>query len=92
MEFRAVLEQAVKGKMERAYAMFLWRTASGHVHGHPYTRRLQLRSDNVVEGPDGRLWARPTSSAVEIGTAASAVFMITGKAWPLFDQRRVDQR
>ncbi|MGW7444956.1 hypothetical protein [Kitasatospora sp. NPDC054795] len=84
--------QAVPGKVEQAYAMFLWRTASGHVHGHPYTRFLQLRSDRIVEDPDGRLWARPTANTMEIGTAASAVFMITNKAWALFDQRRVDQR
>ncbi|KJY32865.1 hypothetical protein, partial [Streptomyces sp. NRRL S-495] len=84
--------QAVPGKEEQAYAMFLWRTASGHVHGHPYTRLLQLRSAPIVEDPDGRLWARPTTNAVEIGTAASAVFMITNKAWALYDQRRIDQR
>ena len=83
---------AVPGKLEEGYAMFLWRTASGHVHGHPYTRLLQLRSDHVVEDPDGRLWARSTGSLVELGTAASAVLMITNKAWALFDQRRVDQR
>ncbi len=83
---------AVPGKVEQPYAMFLWRTASGHVHGHPYTRLLQLRSDHVVEDPDGRLWARETGSIMEIGTAASAVFMITAKAWELFDQRRVNRR
>ncbi|MGW4814320.1 hypothetical protein ACWEPB_22105 [Kitasatospora cineracea] len=84
--------QTVPGTMEQAYAMFLWRTASGHVHGHPYTRLLQLRSDHVVEEPDGRLWARHTSNVVEIGTAASAVVLITNKAWAIFDQRRISQR
>ncbi|MFF3257235.1 hypothetical protein ACFYWP_41120 [Actinacidiphila glaucinigra] len=70
-----------------------WRAARrrGHVHGHPYTRYLQFRTDDLTKDADGRLWGRITATITEVGLAASAVVLITGRAWTLYDQRRSNQ-
>ncbi|MGW4784902.1 hypothetical protein [Streptomyces sp. NPDC004230] len=82
---------ALAGTSEREYAMYLWRVGSGHVHGHPYTRYLKVRADELKEDADGRLWGRHSATLTEVGLAASAVVLITGRAWTLFDQRRINQ-
>ncbi|MDX2815740.1 hypothetical protein PV410_24775 [Streptomyces sp. PA03-5A] len=63
---------ALAGTPEQEYAMYLWRIGSGHVHGHPYTRYLQLRTDDLTKDADGRLWGRNTATITEVGLAASA--------------------
>lgn len=46
---------ALAGTPEQEYAMYLWRIGSGPVHGHPYTRYLQLRTGDLTTDADGRL-------------------------------------
>ncbi|MFI5867464.1 hypothetical protein [Streptomyces sp. NPDC051546] len=72
--------------------LMFWRMTSGHVHGHAYTRWMQIELDKVQHAADGTMWARATADLDDVGPIAAACLMLTSAAWKLWDERRVDHR
>lgn len=72
--------------------LMFWRMTSGHVHGHAYTRWLQIERDNIHAAADGSAWVRATADLDEVGPVAAAFIMLTSTAWKQWDQRRIDHR
>jgi hypothetical protein len=65
----------------------LWRLQSGHAHGTPSTRILQIQPDQIQRRPDGTIWAPATTTAMDVGSAAAAAFLLLNEAWLLYDRR-----
>ncbi|MFF9011068.1 hypothetical protein ACF087_35505 [Streptomyces goshikiensis] len=78
-------------KVRDAPLMF-WRMTSGHVHGHAYTRWLQIERDNILKGANGASWVRATADLDQVGPVAAACVMLTSTAWKQWDERRIDHR
>ncbi|MFF4433848.1 hypothetical protein ACFYZ4_32415 [Streptomyces sp. NPDC001513] len=72
--------------------LMLWRMTSGHVHGHAYTRWLQIERENILQGANGTSWVRATADLDEVGPVAAACVMLTSTAWKQWDERRIDYR
>ncbi|MFD7859787.1 hypothetical protein ACFV6B_36725 [Streptomyces microflavus] len=70
----------------------LWRISSGHVHGHAYSRLLQLTQDHLYTDPTGQTWGRSSSTLEAVGTHAAACLLQTGHAWKQWDRRRRNHR
>ncbi|NUH43828.1 hypothetical protein HUF15_45360 [Streptomyces samsunensis] len=90
-----VIEEAAKVGLDaeqRGYAMVLWCMSSGHVHGHAYTRLLQLDRSLLTRRQDGTLWGQATATLDQVGAAAAAAWLMTRKGWELYDQRRHNSR
>ncbi|MFE5537096.1 hypothetical protein [Streptomyces sp. NPDC056492] len=59
-----VVKQAAATGLEatvRDTPLVFWRMTSGHVHGHAYTRWMQIERDKVLHSADGTTWARATA-------------------------------
>ncbi|PXY16610.1 hypothetical protein [Prauserella muralis] len=65
----------------------LWRLQSGHAHGTPSMRIMQVERTEVTAHDDGTLFGKATTTAVDVGAAAAASLLMLNDAWRLYDLR-----
>jgi hypothetical protein len=90
-----VIDEAARVALDsdtRDYPPVLWRISSGHVHGHAYSRLLQVTRDRLYTNSNGQIWARSASSLDAVGAHAAACLLQTSHAWKQWDQRRRNHR
>ncbi|GGY10677.1 hypothetical protein GCM10010358_73980 [Streptomyces minutiscleroticus] len=59
----------------------MWRISSGHVHGHAYSRLLNIDRVHLQTTGNGQTWTRTKSFLEAIGAQAAACVLLTDHAW-----------